>query len=211
MHRRSEAAEFVRSRGFDGPSTRPSCSAPASARLRTKSSDAVSLAYADIPHFPQSGVSGHAGSSSPARSPASACCCSRAARTTTRTAMPARCACRWRFVRRSAFRSLVLTNAAGSVRPHIRPGSLVAINDHLNLSGINPLLARPHRRPLRLAHGRLRSRPAPRCSGRDGRRDRRCRRASMPGSPGRASRPRPRSAWCRSSAATSSACRRCRR
>jgi purine-nucleoside phosphorylase len=35
---------------------------------------------------------------------------------------------------------LVLTNAAGSVRAHIRPGSLVAINDHLNLSGANPLL-----------------------------------------------------------------------
>ncbi|NNC01043.1 purine-nucleoside phosphorylase, partial [Corallococcus exiguus] len=34
----------------------------------------------------------------------------------------------------------VATNAAGSVRADIRPGSLVAISDHLNLSGTNPLL-----------------------------------------------------------------------
>jgi purine-nucleoside phosphorylase len=36
--------------------------------------------------------------------------------------------------------ALVLTNAAGSVRAEIRPGSLVAISDHLNLSGLNPLI-----------------------------------------------------------------------
>jgi len=36
--------------------------------------------------------------------------------------------------------ALVLTNAAGSVQARIRPGSLVAISDHLNLSGANPLL-----------------------------------------------------------------------
>ena len=52
--------------------------------------------------------------------------------------------------------TLVLTNAAGSVRPDIRPGSLVAIADHINLSGANPLLG-TGRKPLRLAHRCLRS------------------------------------------------------
>ena len=34
---------------------------------------------------------------------------------------------------------LVLTNAAGSLRPDLAVGDLVAISDHLNLSGANPL------------------------------------------------------------------------
>jgi len=34
---------------------------------------------------------------------------------------------------------LVLTNAAGSLRPEVGPGSLVAISDHINLLGFNPL------------------------------------------------------------------------
>lgn len=42
----------------------------------------------------------------------------------------------------SAFGSppLVLTNAAGSLRPDLRPGSLALITDHINLSGPNPLV-----------------------------------------------------------------------
>ena len=36
-------------------------------------------------------------------------------------------------------RSLVITNAAGSLRPNLPPGSIVAISDHINLTGLNPL------------------------------------------------------------------------
>jgi xanthosine phosphorylase len=35
---------------------------------------------------------------------------------------------------------LVLTNAAGSLRPDVGPGSLMAITDHINLSGVNVLI-----------------------------------------------------------------------
>jgi xanthosine phosphorylase len=37
----------------------------------------------------------------------------------------------------------VLTNAAGSLRPEVGPGSLMAITDHINLTGVN-LLAGPN-------------------------------------------------------------------
>ncbi len=35
---------------------------------------------------------------------------------------------------------LILTNAAGSLRPELGPGSLMAITDHINLTGANPLV-----------------------------------------------------------------------
>lgn len=37
-------------------------------------------------------------------------------------------------------RAVLLTNAAGGVDPHFRAGTLMAITDHLNLTGVNPLL-----------------------------------------------------------------------
>jgi purine-nucleoside phosphorylase len=37
-------------------------------------------------------------------------------------------------------RSLILTNAAGGTAPHLLPGSLMALTDHINLMGENPLL-----------------------------------------------------------------------
>jgi purine-nucleoside phosphorylase len=35
---------------------------------------------------------------------------------------------------------LILTNAAGSLKPEMRPGSIMLITDHINFSGMNPLI-----------------------------------------------------------------------
>jgi len=35
---------------------------------------------------------------------------------------------------------LILTNAAGSLKPDMRPGSIMFITDHINFSGMNPLI-----------------------------------------------------------------------
>lgn len=37
---------------------------------------------------------------------------------------------------------MVLTNAAGGIRPDLRPGSLMVIDDHINAMGTNPLVGR---------------------------------------------------------------------
>ncbi|HZU40760.1 MAG TPA: purine-nucleoside phosphorylase [Solirubrobacteraceae bacterium] len=44
-----------------------------------------------------------------------------------------------RALRGAGAEILVLTNAAGSLRPDVGPGRLMAISDHINLTGINPL------------------------------------------------------------------------
>jgi purine-nucleoside phosphorylase len=36
--------------------------------------------------------------------------------------------------------TIVLTNAAGSLNPKMRPGSIMMISDHINYSGMNPLI-----------------------------------------------------------------------
>lgn len=41
-------------------------------------------------------------------------------------------------------RTVLLTNAAGGLNPSFRPGDLMAVEDHLNLTGVNPLRG-PHR------------------------------------------------------------------
>lgn len=38
---------------------------------------------------------------------------------------------------------LILTNAAGSLRPDLPPGSLMLLSDHINFSGTNPLIGEP--------------------------------------------------------------------
>ena len=40
--------------------------------------------------------------------------------------------------------SLVLTNAAGSLREDLQPGSWMLLSDHLNLTGVSPLEGGPH-------------------------------------------------------------------
>lgn len=39
--------------------------------------------------------------------------------------------------------ALLLTNAAGSLRADLPPGSIMALSDHINLSGANPLIGEP--------------------------------------------------------------------
>ncbi len=44
------------------------------------------------------------------------------------------------LIRRLGCTTLLLTNAAGGINPALRPGSVMALADHLNLSGLSPLV-----------------------------------------------------------------------
>jgi len=102
--------------------------------------DPVSIPYAELPGFPASSVPGHAG-----RLVAGTLAGVRVAAMQGRihayegyapwqVAFPTRVLCRW------GAKALVATNAAGGIRASLRPGSLMRITDHLDLSGTNPLV-----------------------------------------------------------------------
>ncbi len=44
------------------------------------------------------------------------------------------------LLKKLGIKNLIITNAAGSLRPNIPTGSIMIINDHINFSGVNPLI-----------------------------------------------------------------------
>ena len=105
--------------------------------------DGAAIDYADLPGFPQAGVSGHnpklvigdfegrrvavlggrehyyeSGRSDAMRLPLE-------------------------VLKALGAESLILTNAAGSMREDIPPGDLMLLSDHINFSGLNPLIGEP--------------------------------------------------------------------
>lgn len=101
--------------------------------------DAVRIPYSDLPGFPGSAVSGHAGevvAGSFASRPllmlaGRAHYYESADAAAMRPALEA--------LAGLGIDRLILTNAAGSLSPDMGPGSVMLITDHINLSGTNPL------------------------------------------------------------------------
>ena len=102
--------------------------------------DAVTLPYGELPHWPASRVIGHAGKLV-------------VGKTGRRTiaALAGRChlyeghdAARVAFAVRAlgllGVKALILTNAAGGVNTGFSQGALMVIDDHINLTGHNPLV-----------------------------------------------------------------------
>ena len=136
----ADAVDTLRAAGFAGPYACAIVAGTGLGGLADGLADAASLPYAEIPGFPGAGVSGHRGrlhrgaiagrpvlvfegrahayehgDAAAMRVPLAAARALGAAR-------------------------LLLTNASGSLMPTAGPGSLVRLSDHINLSGMNPLI-----------------------------------------------------------------------
>lgn len=135
-----EAAEFVRANGIEGSFDAAFVLGTGLGPLVDELTDTVSLPYAEIPHFPKSGVSGHAGRLVAGKLEGKRVLLFQGRAHYYETGDAGAMRVPVALVKELGIPVLVLTNAAGSVRAQIRPGDLVAINDHLNLSGTNPLL-----------------------------------------------------------------------
>jgi purine-nucleoside phosphorylase len=136
----AEAVQHVGKHGFGAPFDLALVLGTGLGPVADLVEDARSLPYASIPHFPRTGVSGHRG-----------------------RLLAGRLAGRCLLIldgRAHAYEHgdagimrvpiglvaalgappLLLTNAAGSTLPASGPGSLVLVTDHINLSGMSPLL-----------------------------------------------------------------------
>lgn len=102
--------------------------------------DATAIPYADLPGFPVGSVAGHAGRLVLGRLEGTPVVVLQG-RAHLYEGIPASdLAVPTRTVRALGAETLVLTNAAGSLNPEAGPGELMALTDHINLMGANPLM-----------------------------------------------------------------------
>jgi purine-nucleoside phosphorylase len=98
---------------------------------------AVTIAYAEIPHFPQSTVVGHAGKLVLGTIGGMAVAVMQGRVHAYEGYAMEHVTFPTRVLGLLGCRSLIVTNAAGGIRADIPQGSLVAISDHINLTGRN--------------------------------------------------------------------------
>ncbi|MFD0670489.1 purine-nucleoside phosphorylase [Cohnella sp. GCM10027633] len=102
--------------------------------------DAVTFHYEDIPHFPVSTVEGHAGELIIGRLQGRSVALMRGRFHMYEGYEPERTALPVRVMKALGVSTLLVTNAAGGVNLSYKPGNLMLISDHLNLTGRNPLI-----------------------------------------------------------------------
>ena len=102
--------------------------------------DATTVGYEDLPGFPRPGVQGHAGRAVLGHLGGVPVCVLMGRAHFYEGGDPAQRITPVRALRAAGAEVLVLTNAAGSLRTDLGPGRLMAISDHINLTGFNPLM-----------------------------------------------------------------------
>jgi xanthosine phosphorylase len=101
--------------------------------------DPIAVGYENLPGFPRPGVAGHAGRAVLGHLRGVPVCVLMGRAHLYEGGDPGPRVTPVRALRAAGAEVLVLTNAAGSLRPEVGPGRLMAISDHINLTGHNPL------------------------------------------------------------------------
>lgn len=103
-------------------------------------SNPLHIRYADLPGFPKSGVSGHAGEVVVGHLSGKLVMALAGRAHYYEQGNAAAMRPVLETLKALGFEILILTNAAGSVREDMAPGSVMLIDDHINYSGMNPLI-----------------------------------------------------------------------
>jgi inosine/guanosine/xanthosine phosphorylase family protein len=104
--------------------------------------DAVAIPYAELPGFPVGAVAGHAGRLVLGTLAGTPVVVLQGRAHLYEGISAAELAVPVRTVGALGAEAIVLTNAAGSLRADVGPGRLMALSDHINLMGANPLSGR---------------------------------------------------------------------
>jgi purine-nucleoside phosphorylase len=102
--------------------------------------DGVAIPYADLPGFPHVGVSGHNPNLHVGMLEGVRVAVFGAREHYYESGNPRAMLLPLQVLKAMGAESLILTNAAGSMRPDIPPGSVMLLSDHINHSGLNPLI-----------------------------------------------------------------------
>lgn len=105
--------------------------------------DGVAIPYPDLPGFPHAGVSGHNPNLVIGTLEGVRVAVFGAREHYYEKGNPAAMRPALELLKALGADSLIATNAAGSLRPDIRPGDLMLLSDHINFSGLNPLIGEP--------------------------------------------------------------------
>jgi len=100
----------------------------------------VAVPYAEIPHMPAPAVSGHAGKLCLGQVAGVNVACLQGRVHLYEGHQPERTVFGVRLLARLGCFGALITNAAGGIHPSFKPGTLMLISDHLNLTGMNPLV-----------------------------------------------------------------------
>lgn len=100
----------------------------------------TTLAYADLPGFPQPRISGHAGKIVAGKIGGASVLTLRGRAHPYEGGNAAIMRPVLETLAALDIKSLIITNAAGSLHAAVRPGRIVLITDHINFSGMNPLI-----------------------------------------------------------------------
>ena len=134
------ALETLRAHGIHGPIGTAIVLGTGLGPLADEAQNAIAVPFSALPGFPHSGVSGHA-----ARLVVGTVAGLRVAMLQGRAHYyergdPRAMAVPLETLAALGVHTLVLTNACGGLREDWPPGSLVALNDHINYSGMDPLI-----------------------------------------------------------------------
>ena len=105
--------------------------------------DAIRIPYGDLDGFPASGVSGHAGEVVAGRIAGHPVLILSGRVHYYEHGDPAAMRLPIECLADIGVERLILTNSAGSLRQDLPPGSVMLITDHINWSGMNPLIGEP--------------------------------------------------------------------
>ena len=134
----AEAAAFVRQRSPLTPAIGLVLGSGLGAFAKSLT-DAVAIPYGEIPHFAPSTAVGHRGELVLGRAEGVPVAVM-AGRVHLYEGYPvSQVVFPVRMLARLGVKTLLLTNAAGSVNVNYKPGELVVLSDHINLTGVNPL------------------------------------------------------------------------
>ncbi len=102
--------------------------------------DAVAVDYGDLPGFPAAGVAGHGGTLFLGKLTGRGVACLQGRAHYYESGHADAMKVPVRTLKALGAETLILTNAAGSLRPEMGPGSAMLLTDHINFSGSHPLI-----------------------------------------------------------------------